>query len=120
MTRIAAIQMTSSADVARNLADAWRLLRDAQSQGAVVATLPENFAFMGRAETDKLAVAEADGEGPIQRFIATAARELGLWIVAVGVISVFAGAPANTLVFGFGAGGGMLAVGAWELLRRDR
>lgn len=45
---------------------------------------------------------------------------LGLWIVAVGVISVFAGAPANTLVFGFGAGGGMLAVGAWELLRRNR
>jgi len=92
MTRIAAIQMTSSADVARNLADAWRLLRDAQSQGAVVATLPENFAFMGRAETDKLAVAEADGEGPIQRFIATAARELGLWIVA-GTLPLRAATP---------------------------
>ena len=92
MTRIAAIQMTSSADVARNLADAWRFLRDAQSQGAVVATLPENFAFMGRAETDKLGVAEADGEGPIQRFIATAARELGLWIVA-GTLPLRAATP---------------------------
>jgi nitrilase len=74
--------MTSTADVARNLADSWRLLREAREQGAVVATLPENFAFMGRAETDKLAVAEAFGAGPIQQFLATAARELGLWIVA--------------------------------------
>ena len=45
---------------------------------------------------------------------------LGLWIVAVGVISVFAGAPANTLVFGIGAGGGMLVVGAVEMMRRPR
>lgn len=43
---------------------------------------------------------------------------LGLWIVAVGVISVFAGSPANTLVFGIGAGGGMLLVGALETARR--
>lgn len=45
---------------------------------------------------------------------------LGLWIVAVGVISVFAGSPANTLVFGIGAGGGMLVVGAGEMVRRTR
>lgn len=43
---------------------------------------------------------------------------LGLWIVAVGVISVFAGSPANTLVFGIGAGGGMLVVGIAERTRR--
>lgn len=45
---------------------------------------------------------------------------LGLWIVAVGVISVFAGSPANTLVFGIGAGGGMLVVGVLEMVRRGR
>lgn len=45
---------------------------------------------------------------------------LGLWIVAIGVISVFAGSPANTLVFGLGAGGGMLVVGALEIARRAR
>ncbi|MBW0104366.1 hypothetical protein [Pseudonocardia sp. KRD291] len=45
---------------------------------------------------------------------------LGLWIVAVGVISVFAGSPANTLVFGIGAGGGMLVVGVMEIVRRPR
>ncbi|MDN5918426.1 MAG: hypothetical protein L0I76_25570 [Pseudonocardia sp.] len=45
---------------------------------------------------------------------------LGLWIVAVGVISVFAGSPANTLVFGIGAGGGMLVVGVLEMAGRTR
>ncbi|RZT83395.1 hypothetical protein EV383_0197 [Pseudonocardia sediminis] len=45
---------------------------------------------------------------------------LGLWIVAVGVISVFVGFPVNTLVFGIGAGGGMLVVGGMEMARRGR
>jgi nitrilase len=74
--------MTSGADVERNLADAWRLLRDAAGQGATVVALPENFAFMGLREADKLAVSEPHGDGPIQRFVAQAARELKLWIVA--------------------------------------
>jgi len=74
--------MTSGADIERNLADAWRLLRDAAGQGATVVALPENFAFMGLREADKLAVSEPHGDGPIQRFVAQAARELKLWIVA--------------------------------------
>jgi len=82
MTRVAALQMVSSADVARNLAAAGRLLRDARERGAVIAALPENFAFMGHDEADKLAIAEDDAGGPIQTEIASLARELGLWIVA--------------------------------------
>jgi predicted amidohydrolase len=82
LTRVAAIQMTSGADVSRNLAEAWRLLREASRQGAAVATLPENFAFMGLQERDKLEIAEPHGDGAIQRFVAEAARELSLWIVA--------------------------------------
>lgn len=82
MTRVAAVQMVSGAEVARNLEIAGRLLRDARERGAVVAALPENFAFMGFAETDKLAVAEDDSGGPIQSAIAAQARALGLWIVA--------------------------------------
>lgn len=82
MTRVAAIQMTSSANVARNLAVARDLLQQAARQGAAVAVLPENFAFMGMGEADKLAVAEAQGTGPIQDFLAEQARSLGLWIVA--------------------------------------
>ncbi len=81
MTRVAAIQMTSCASVAQNLAAAGDLLRQARAQDAVVAVLPENFAFMGRGEADKLAVAEDHGSGPIQDFLSASARQLGLWIV---------------------------------------
>ena len=82
MTRVAAIQMVSSADVGLNLDGASRLLREARAQGARVAALPENFAFMGVAEADKFAIAENDGDGPIQARLASLASELGLWIVA--------------------------------------
>ena len=82
MTRVAALQMVSCADVGRNLAVARALLRESREHGARIAALPENFAFMGHAEADKLAVAEEEGSGPIQEAIAGLAREFGLWIVA--------------------------------------
>jgi predicted amidohydrolase len=79
---LAAIQMNSSADVTVNLAAAAGLLREAATRGASLAVLPENFAFMGARERDKLAHAEAPGAGPIQEFLAGISRELCLWIVA--------------------------------------
>jgi nitrilase len=82
MSRIAAIQMTSCADVARNLSSAEQMLRQAHARGAIIAALPENFAYMGLNEADKLAISEAPGVGPIQSFLSAIARELGLWIVA--------------------------------------
>jgi deaminated glutathione amidase len=77
----AVIQMTTSPDVEANLAAARGLLERAHAQGAVLAALPENFAIMGRKESDKVAVAEIAGEGPIQAFLGHTARELGMWIV---------------------------------------
>lgn len=77
----AVIQMNSTADVAANLAAARNLLERARAEGATFAALPENFAIMGRTETDKLAVAEEFGEGPIQAFLGHCARELKMWIV---------------------------------------
>jgi nitrilase len=82
MTTVAAIQMTSAADIAGNLAEAGRLLGEARARGSQVAVLPENFAFMGISESDKFAIAEVDDLGPIQEFVASTARELGMWIVA--------------------------------------
>lgn len=79
---MAAIQMTSGDDVAANLDAATQLLREAASGGARLAVLPENFAFMGKHERDKLALAEADGRGPIQDQLSALARELDLWIIA--------------------------------------
>lgn len=79
--KIAALQMVSGATLDANLAQARALLADAAAQGTELAVLPEYFCFMGARDTDKIALAEADGDGPIQRFLADAAREFGLWIV---------------------------------------
>jgi nitrilase len=81
MGKVAAIQMTSSHLVPENLAAAGKLLREAKELGADIACLPENFSFIGLKDRDKLAVAEADGEGPIQDFLRDTARELQLWIL---------------------------------------
>jgi deaminated glutathione amidase len=80
--KIAAIQMTSGPDVPANLAQAEALLAEAAQRGARLAALPENFSFMGLRDADKRAVAEADGEGPVQAFLGEVARRLSLWIVA--------------------------------------
>jgi predicted amidohydrolase len=79
--KVAAIQMTSGPDVAANLEQAGALLEDAAARGARLAVLPENFCFMGLHDADKRAVAEADGAGPVQEFLATSARRLRVWIV---------------------------------------
>ena len=79
---VAAIQMTSLADVAKNLATARGLLVAARDRGACLAVLPENFSFMGRNEAERRAVVERDGEGPAQEAMAAIAKELRLWIIA--------------------------------------
>ncbi|MFZ2508966.1 MAG: carbon-nitrogen hydrolase family protein [Steroidobacteraceae bacterium] len=79
---VAALQMTSVADVGRNLETARRLLEKARAGGACLAVLPENFSFMGRTEAERREVVESDGDGPVQRAVAAAARELGMWVVA--------------------------------------
>jgi predicted amidohydrolase len=99
---IAAVQMTSGDDVARNLQTAERLLREAAAGGASLAVLPENFAFMGLRDRDKLAVAEPEGAGPIQSTLVRLARELRLWIVAGTMPMAIAGeerVAAASLVF---------------------
>lgn len=79
---VAALQMTSVAEVAENLKTAQRLLLRAREAGACLAVLPENFCFMGRTEAERRAIVEPDGDGPAQHAMAACARELGLWIVA--------------------------------------
>ncbi len=81
MSTVAAIQMTSGHRVEENLEAAAKLLREAKEAGAELACLPENFSFIGLKDADKLAVAEADGSGPVQQFLSDTARALGLWIL---------------------------------------
>ena len=82
MSVAAVIQMTSSADLNDNLKSAYHFLKQAAQQGAQLAAMPENFVLMGRSEQQKFAIAETDGEGPVQDWLARTARELGMWIVA--------------------------------------
>lgn len=79
---VAAVQMTSGPDVGANLVTAGRLLREAADSGACLAVLPENFSCMGLRDTDKLAIAEEQGSGPVQDTLAELAVRLNLWIVA--------------------------------------
>ncbi len=79
---VAAIQMTSLADVGRNLSTARRLVADARDRGACLAVLPENFSFMGRNEAERRQIVERDGDGPVQEAMSAMAREFRIWIVA--------------------------------------
>ena len=79
--KVAALQMVSGVALQPNLEVARQLLQQAARAGAELAVLPEYFCAMGRRDEYKLALRERLGDGPVQRFLADAARELGLWIV---------------------------------------
>ncbi|MBV7561487.1 carbon-nitrogen hydrolase family protein [Pseudomonas sp. sia0905] len=78
----AVIQMVSQDDIAANLQQARRLLEQAAVGGARLAVLPENFSALGRRDAAALGRLEASGNGPVLPWLRSAARELGLWIVA--------------------------------------
>src|SRR5262245_40068178 len=81
VTRVAAAQMASGPDVEANLQEAGRLIEMAAQKGARLVALPEYFAIMGMRDTDKVAVREKDGKGPIQDFLAGTARKHRIWLV---------------------------------------
>ncbi|WP_175665283.1 carbon-nitrogen hydrolase family protein [Burkholderia ambifaria] len=94
--RVAALQMVSTPDVARNLAEAGRLIAEAAGDGAQLVLLPEYFCFMGHRDTDKLALAEPYRDGPIQQFLAQAAQRHGIWVIG-GTLPLKAPEPDRVL-----------------------
>ncbi|HAT1775673.1 carbon-nitrogen hydrolase family protein [Legionella pneumophila] len=82
MNRVALVQMVSSAKIADNLQLTEQYLIEAREQEASLVVLPENFAFMGMNEREKLHIAEYYGQGPIQQRISELARDLQVWIIA--------------------------------------
>ena len=78
--KIAAIQMVSSAVVAENLATAGQLIDQAADAGARLVSLPEYFCQIGLHETDKYAIAEPLGAGPVQDFLAAKAWQHQIWL----------------------------------------
>ena len=67
--RVAAVQMASGPNVEGNLQEAARLIEIAVEKGARLVALPEYFAIMGMKDTDKVALREKEGKGPIQDFL---------------------------------------------------
>jgi nitrilase len=85
LLRVAAIQMASGPNVSANLAEAERLIQQAVTSGAKLVALPEYFAIMGLKDTDKVAAREAEGKGPIQKFLAAQAKKHKIWLVGGSV-----------------------------------
>ncbi len=78
---VAAIQFAAGTDVTINLGIVSELVAKAVDRGAGLVVLPENLALMGRQETDKLHIAETEGNGPIQDYLADLAVSKAVWIV---------------------------------------
>ena len=81
MSKVAAIQMASGPNVKANLAEAEKLIKIAVQQEAELIVLPENFAIMGMAETDKVKIAEDVGSGLLQDYLKEQARKHNIWLV---------------------------------------
>ena len=94
MTKFAALQTVSTPDVARNLEAAGRLIARAAQAGAQWVSLPEYFCLMGLRDDAKLHIAEADGDGPIQRFLSDAARQHQVTLVG-GTLPILARKPGH-------------------------
>jgi predicted amidohydrolase len=79
--KVAALQTVSTPRVDDNLQRAGALIAQAAAAGAELVALPEYFCLMGQRDTDKLAHAEAPGDGPIQSWLVETARRHGVWLV---------------------------------------
>lgn len=89
--RVGAIQMASGANVTANLAEAQQLIELAVGAGAQLVVLPEFFAIMGK-DKDIVAAREAEGAGPIQRFLSRMAKKHAIWLIG-GSIPLEASVP---------------------------
>ncbi|MCA0403212.1 MAG: carbon-nitrogen hydrolase family protein [Proteobacteria bacterium] len=78
----AALQMVSSASVQENLNTVSEFFLKAKDHNADLIVLPENFALMGKHETDKFNIAENLGEGFIQEQLQALAKKFNIWIIA--------------------------------------
>lgn len=94
--QIAAAQMISTPDPTQNCDTAARLVREAAEHGAQLVLLPEYWAILGRTEHDKVAIAEPAGDGPLQNFLATLARECGIWLLG-GTLPLTSSQPGKVL-----------------------
>ena len=96
MINAAAIQMVSTDTVDENLNIAQKLITEAVSQKAKLVTLPENFPLMGKEDSDRLAITESFGTGPIQSFLSQQSKQHQIWLLG-GTIPLEADRPDKVL-----------------------
>jgi predicted amidohydrolase len=82
--RVAAVQLSSTADRAANLAVADRLTRAAAADGAGLILLPEKWTALG--SDDQQRAAAEPLEGPSLRWARETARELGVDLIAGSIL----------------------------------
>jgi predicted amidohydrolase len=87
--RAAAVQLTSTPDVDRNLERADRLTRAAAADGARLVVLPEKWSVLGRG--DDLRAGAQPLDGPAIAWARATARELGIELVAGSISERVAG-----------------------------
>lgn len=94
--RVAAVQMTSTADKQHNLDVAAKLIRASAADGAQLVVLPEMFNVLGDAEVLHAGAEPLDG--PTLNWARNLAGETRIWLVAGSVIERLSGANkhANT------------------------
>lgn len=82
MSRVALVQMVSSANVQENLFSLDHFFSKARDEDAKLLVLPENFAFMGMKQPDKLLIAEPYGHGEAQLMVSQLAKQYAIWVIA--------------------------------------
>lgn len=82
MNRVAVVQMISSSCVKENLQSLEQFFLAAEKEKVELLVLPENFAWMGGSDVDKLQVAEKYGVGEIQQTLSDYAKRYNMWIIA--------------------------------------
>jgi len=98
--KVAAVQMVSTPLPEENKQIAARCIHESAQQGANLVLLPEYWAILGQHDTDKLTHAETLGNGPLQEFMSTMARECGIWLIGgtIPLVSDEEGKVRNTLL----------------------
>lgn len=109
--RVAAVQLRSGDDTARNLETIAEVAGQAAADGCRLVYLPENCAHFAASDAGRAAAAETPGAGPIQDALARLARQLDVEIVAGSLPLV---KPGDARVYAasvvFGADGAVRAV----------
>ena len=84
--KVACIQICSGVDMDANLHVAGHWLAEAAKQGVQLAVLPENFAFMGGSEAEKIASAEPEMSSRLLAFLSEQAAIHSMAIVGGSIL----------------------------------